>query len=223
MKELKNWDNKTWLSSKPYISSFHSFLLNRKKINRDSKILDIGCYDGEVSYLYKKTTNIVHGADINEEPLKKATEKIDDGFLVDLDQKWESITSDEYDIVIMSAVLEHVFDYKNVFTEIKRVLKNNGSFIHATPNATSLRSRIELLNGDVPAWFKNFEHIRMWTRKYLNTTLKQYGFRESHFTGCFVSDSKLGKVYSMFFPNTSPIFIQKFILKNDVAANIEIK
>jgi|SaaInlStandDraft_3_1057020.scaffolds.fasta_scaffold32524_1 2-polyprenyl-3-methyl-5-hydroxy-6-metoxy-1,4-benzoquinol methylase len=187
------------------------------------KILDIGCYDGEVSYLYKKTTNIVHGADINEEPLKKATEKIDDGFLVDLDQKWESITSDEYDIVIMSAVLEHVFDYKNVFTEIKRVLKNNGSFIHATPNATSLRSRIELLNGDVPAWFKNFEHIRMWTRKYLNTTLKQYGFRESHFTGCFVSDSKLGKVYSMFFPNTSPIFIQKFILKNDVAANIEIK
>ena len=26
MKKLKNWDNKTWLSSKSYISQFNSFL-----------------------------------------------------------------------------------------------------------------------------------------------------------------------------------------------------
>ncbi|RLA07952.1 MAG: hypothetical protein DRQ51_04245 [Gammaproteobacteria bacterium] len=177
------------------------------------KILDIGCYDGEVSAFYKKKTNIVDGADINEEPLLKAKERINDTFIVDLDQKWENISSDKYDVVIMSAVLEHVFDYRNVFTEINRVLKNNGIFIHATPNATSLRSRIELLNGDVPNWFKNFEHIRLWTRKYLNNTIKEYGFSESYFTGCFVSDKKIGKIYSNFFPNTAPIFIQKFILK----------
>ena len=32
MRELKNWDNKTWLSSKSYINSFNSFLLKKKKI-----------------------------------------------------------------------------------------------------------------------------------------------------------------------------------------------
>ena len=43
MKELKNWDNKTWLSSKKYILSFSNFLKNNFKFNKSSKILDIGC------------------------------------------------------------------------------------------------------------------------------------------------------------------------------------
>ena len=48
MKELKNWDNKTWLSSRAYISSFNSFLLKKKKLNKNSKILDIGCGRGKI-------------------------------------------------------------------------------------------------------------------------------------------------------------------------------
>ena len=43
MKLLKNWDNKTWLSSNLYINSFNSFVLKKKKINKGSKMLDIGC------------------------------------------------------------------------------------------------------------------------------------------------------------------------------------
>ena len=48
MKFLKNWDNKTWLSSKTYIHSFNSFLLKKKKLNKESKILDIGCGRGKI-------------------------------------------------------------------------------------------------------------------------------------------------------------------------------
>ena len=48
MKELKNWDNKTWLSSRVYISSFNSFILKKKKLNKDSRILDIGCGRGKI-------------------------------------------------------------------------------------------------------------------------------------------------------------------------------
>ena len=43
MKELKNWDNKTWLSSKSYISQFNKFLKTKINFNKNSKILDIGC------------------------------------------------------------------------------------------------------------------------------------------------------------------------------------
>ena len=43
MKLLKNWDNKTWLSSKKYIFSFVKFLSSNIKIDKNSKILDIGC------------------------------------------------------------------------------------------------------------------------------------------------------------------------------------
>ena len=40
-KNIKNWDNKTWLSSNSYIKSFNKFLIKETKLNKNSKILDI--------------------------------------------------------------------------------------------------------------------------------------------------------------------------------------
>ena len=48
MLRLKNWDNKTWISSNKYINSFNNFLLKQKKLNKNSKILDIGCGRGKI-------------------------------------------------------------------------------------------------------------------------------------------------------------------------------
>jgi cyclopropane fatty-acyl-phospholipid synthase-like methyltransferase len=48
MGELKNWDNKTWLSSSAYINSFNTFLLKKKKLDQNSQILDIGCGRGKI-------------------------------------------------------------------------------------------------------------------------------------------------------------------------------
>ena len=45
---IKNWDNKTWLSSKNYINSFNKFLITNLNINSKSKILDIGCGRGKI-------------------------------------------------------------------------------------------------------------------------------------------------------------------------------
>ena len=55
MKKLKNWDNKTWLSSKLYISQFNKFLKTKINFNKDTKILDIGCGRANIiSALQKK-------------------------------------------------------------------------------------------------------------------------------------------------------------------------
>ena len=48
MKSLKNWDNKTWLSSQKYIQTFNKFLLNQIKLNKNSRILDVGCGRGKI-------------------------------------------------------------------------------------------------------------------------------------------------------------------------------
>ena len=45
---IKNWDNKTWLSSKSYIQSFNRFILKQIKLRKNSKILDIGCGRGKI-------------------------------------------------------------------------------------------------------------------------------------------------------------------------------
>jgi len=48
MKAIKNWDNKTWLSSKAYINSFNKFLIKNANLKSNSKILDIGCGRGKI-------------------------------------------------------------------------------------------------------------------------------------------------------------------------------
>ena len=45
---IKNWDKNNWLSSKDYILSFINFLLKSKKLDVNSKILDIGCGRGKI-------------------------------------------------------------------------------------------------------------------------------------------------------------------------------
>ena len=45
---IKNWDNKTWLSSRNYINKFNKFLLKNIKLNSRSVILDIGCGRGNI-------------------------------------------------------------------------------------------------------------------------------------------------------------------------------
>ena len=49
MLRIKNWDNKTWISSAKYIQSFINFLLKQKKLTKHSKILDIGCGRGKIT------------------------------------------------------------------------------------------------------------------------------------------------------------------------------
>ena len=55
MKQLKNWDNKTWLSSNKYILSFYKFLKTKIKINKKTSILDIGCGRANIiSFLHRR-------------------------------------------------------------------------------------------------------------------------------------------------------------------------
>jgi SAM-dependent methyltransferase len=55
MKRLRNWDNKTWLSSERYISSFYTFLKSKIRFNKNTSILDIGCGRANIiSFLQKK-------------------------------------------------------------------------------------------------------------------------------------------------------------------------
>ena len=60
MGDLKNWDNKNWLSSSTYINSFNSFLLKKKKLNKNSQLLDIGCGRGKIFGTLSRKLKIVN-------------------------------------------------------------------------------------------------------------------------------------------------------------------
>jgi ubiquinone/menaquinone biosynthesis C-methylase UbiE len=60
MKSIKNWDNKTWLSSNAYIKSFNKFLIQNIKLNYESKILDIGCGRGKILENLSNKLNLIN-------------------------------------------------------------------------------------------------------------------------------------------------------------------
>ena len=85
MKKLKNWDNKTWLSSKSYVSQFNKFLKTKINFNKNLKILDIGCGRANIisalqkKYKFKnkpKGIDIVSNKDVKKNIIFKRAEAL---------------------------------------------------------------------------------------------------------------------------------------------------
>ena len=77
MAPLKNWDNKTWLSSHKYINSFNRFILKQVKLNKNSRILDIGCGRGKIlENLSNKLRLLSKPVGLDIENLKDKSKKI---------------------------------------------------------------------------------------------------------------------------------------------------
>ena len=94
----------------------HNYFL--KKIKIEGKTIDFGSGDG---------SNLVYYEFIDH---KKARIEKSDYFRntenkIDLEKKI-SIESDQYDTVILFNTLEHIENYKNLISEIFRILKKNG-------------------------------------------------------------------------------------------------
>jgi cyclopropane fatty-acyl-phospholipid synthase-like methyltransferase len=127
MKLLKNWDNKTWLSSKKYIFSFVKFLSSNIKIDKNSKILDIGCgranIIGALQKKYKFNNKAI-GIDIikNEDIKKNIVFKKTDAI------KFLRKTHDLFDLILIKQTV-HFFSreqIKSLLNLVKKKLNKNG-------------------------------------------------------------------------------------------------
>ena len=130
MPHLKNWDNKTWLSSKEYIESFVKFLIKNKKLNKDSYILDIGCGRGKILGKIKtkvKLRNKPIGIDLVSHKDKDKNiifKKIDT-------LKFLSTNKKKFDLIIIKQTI-HFFPLKDILKLIKycqKSLTNNGKIM----------------------------------------------------------------------------------------------
>ena len=124
---LKNWDNKTWLSSTKYIKSFNNFLLKQIRLNRHAQILDIGCGRGKIlGFLYSKLRfkNKPVGIDIEihkDRDKRINFKKIDAIEYLEKDKK-------KFDLILIKQTI-HFLSFREIKTLIslcKIKLKKNG-------------------------------------------------------------------------------------------------
>ena len=141
---LKNWDNKTWLSSPSYIRSFNNFLLKQIKLNKNSQILDIGCGRGKIlgslsSKLSLKRRPI--GLDIvkhKDRDKRIIFKKIDALRFLKKNKK-------KFDLILLKQTI-HLFkikDIKNILKLSKKMLNINGKIIIFT---------LDPLNNEIPTF-----------------------------------------------------------------------
>ncbi len=141
---LKNWDNKTWLSSTSYIRSFNNFLIKQIKLNKNSQILDIGCGRGKIlgslsSKLSLKRRPI--GLDIvkhKDRDKRIIFKKIDALRFLKKNKK-------KFDLILLKQTI-HLFkikDIKNIIKLSKKMLNINGKIIIFT---------LDPLNNEIPTF-----------------------------------------------------------------------
>ena len=121
MELLKNWDNKTWLSSKKYITEFNIFLKSKIKLNKNTQILDIGCGRAKIiSYLHKqyKFNNRPIGVDIikNKELERNVIFKKIDAI------SYLEKTDKLFDLILIKQTI-HFFSKKKI-THLLNLIKN---------------------------------------------------------------------------------------------------
>ncbi len=130
MRKLKNWDNKTWLSSKKYISDFNKFLNSKIKFNKSTKILDIGCGRANIiSDLQKryKFREKPIGLDIikNKRIKKNIIFKKIDGY------NYLKIKNKKYDLILLKQTI-HFFSssrLKSLVNIAKKRLESGGKIL----------------------------------------------------------------------------------------------
>jgi|TARA_B100000780_G_scaffold220981_1_gene160068 ubiquinone/menaquinone biosynthesis C-methylase UbiE len=130
MKDLKNWDKKTWLSSSKYISSIINFLEKRIKFDKEIKILDIGCGRGRIISTFSKKykmSNLPLGIDIVDH--KNAARKIK--FIKINAIKYLSKTKEKFDLILFKQSI-HFFkpiEIKKILDFSKKKLNPNGKIM----------------------------------------------------------------------------------------------
>ena len=124
---IKNWDNKTWLSSNNYIKSFNKFLLKNIKLSSNSEILDIGCGRGKILGTIKSNLKLKSkpiGIDIinHKDKDKRINFKKSDAISFFL------TSNKKFDLILIKQTI-HLLTFKKIKRLLflcKKSLKHNG-------------------------------------------------------------------------------------------------
>ena len=168
--DIREWGNIT--------GSLNYFL--QQKIPKSSSVLDIGCHFGTLVHsVWLEGYQFVCGIDDNVVSINKGKQKFQDiaDRLTHYNGYKLPYENDQFDVVTMFDVLEHIEDIHHYLTyEVNRILKPGGRLIFQTPNAIT-NIPWEILTHKSLTYYRNY-HVSLQTYSSLSQLLKSAGFTE---------------------------------------------
>lgn len=168
-REIRNY-------SEPRDREFEKWFMSlMNKQNKNSKIIDLGCGNGNILRILKNLgfKNII-GIDASTNLLKRAG-KITKVKQCDLEKKLP-LKNESFDIAIAKDICEHLLNIEQFIGETHRILKPDGMLIIAGPNLKSIYHRLRILFGKTHHVSINFGliHLRWVSHDLFEKWLNPY-------------------------------------------------
>jgi len=146
----------------------------KKHVEKCQRLLDICC--GEEYYLLKSLKNIVnelYGIDAEVQTKKDANIYLQRQYI----NNKLNYSSNFFDVVIMSAALEHLKYPVEILHEVYRILKQNGKLILTTPTPRA-EYILKVLRTFHLSELEEDSHKYFFTKKELYKILRKMGYKK---------------------------------------------
>ena len=190
-------------------------VLARLQVLKPMRVLDLGCGNGSLCRVIKDAGIQVEGCDPSEEGVQQARSAHPDISFVCLSVYDEPPSEwlGQFDIIVNTEVVEHLYDPRALPRLAKRLLKPGGVVLATTPYHGYLKNLVlSLLNKwdqhHTPFWLHG--HIKFWSRKTLTQLFEDERFK-------FVSFKGLGRL-----PWLWMTMLMEFKLPNQVSDTFQL-
>lgn len=174
-----------WTGLTEYTKDYHItkkrkklFMTFLKKLPNGSRVLDIGCYVGDVVSEISALGFKGHGIDVFAGNVAQAKKKYPLSVfkVADLNADKLPFPDNYFEVIWAGDIIEHVYNTINMFSEFNRVLKKDGFLVCSTPYHGKLKM-IAIALVDLQRHFHpEHPHVRYYTDTSLRGTLRKYGF-----------------------------------------------
>lgn len=178
-----NWKSSKATSAHGYITApILSFIPADKSL----KIADLGCGNGFLAGLLAEMGHTITDLDSSEDGIRiaKETYPLIDFRCLSLYVNLTSHIGSDFDMVISSEVIEHLYDPRKFLRNAFDILKPGGAIILTTPYHGYLKNLVMALTGKLDKHFTvgwDCGHIKFFSVRTLSEMVQERGFRSIRF------------------------------------------